>query len=438
MAKEPQATVIAFPKQRKRAEKARKSGLNHNKEGSVRNVNRTVYVDFMYLDERVRESSGLPWNENNAKAVREQLDRIVVAIKDGTFRFAEVFPENKNADYFDQKEKDRFRLPTTPDQVIFKSEALLWLDLKRGMSMVTGRTLKEYKSYLNMYLIPFFGEMTFAELNAHVFNTFISWAKRRRLRTKSVCQESIKRYFVPMRQICTETAIKYGWNTTFNPFFGFKIGQNVDRDFDADEEEILPFSIQEIRSIRDQLPEHWIPYFDFGFAAGLRPGEQIALKPRDIDWENGTLRVRRAITLDEDGHVIEGRPKNRHGRRDIQLTPAMLEALKAQRLINKTLTSGYFFCTPNGCRVELNNLLNRVWRPALERAKVVFRGTKHMRHTFATISLSSGEDPLWIAKVMGHCNTEMIHRRYARYVKNVKGGQDGAKLSELLCSGRQG
>ena len=30
MAKEPQATVIAFPKERKRADKARKSGLNHN------------------------------------------------------------------------------------------------------------------------------------------------------------------------------------------------------------------------------------------------------------------------------------------------------------------------------------------------------------------------------------------------------------------------
>jgi len=438
MAKAPQATVIAFLKKRKRAEKARKSGLNHNKEGSVRNVNGTVYVDFMYLDERVRETSGLPWNEKNAKDVREQLDMVVVAIKDGTFRFAEVFPHSKKAEYFAQKEKDRFRLPTTPDQVIFGSEALLWLDLKRGMSMVTGRTLKEYKSYLTMYLIPFFGKMTFDELNAHVFNTFISWAKTRRLRTKSVCQESIKRYLVPMRQICAETAIKYGWTTTFNPFFGFKIRQDVDRDLDVDAEEILPFSIEEIRSIRKQLPEHWVPYFDFGFAAGLRPGEQIALKRKDIDWESGILRVRRAITLDEDGKVIEGRTKNRHSRRDIQLTPAMLEALKAQHLINEALASEYFFCTTNGCRVELNNLLNRVWRPALEKAKVSLRGTKQVRHTFATISLSSGEDPLWIAKVMGHCNTEMIHRRYARYVRNVKGGQDGSKLSELLCSGRQG
>jgi integrase len=208
------------------------------------------------------------------------------------------------------------------------------------------------------------------------------WAKKQHFRKKSVCQESIKRYIVPMRQICTETAIKYGWNTTFNPFFGFKMRQNVDRDANAEEEEILQLSIQEISFIRKELPEHWIPYFDFGVAAGLRPGEQIALKPRDIDWENGIIRVRRAMALDEDGKVIEGRTKNRHSRRDIRLTPAMLGALEAQRLINETLASEYFFCTPNGSR--------------------------------------------------------MIHRRYARYVRNVKGGQDGAKLSELLCSRRQG
>ena len=78
--------VLAFPKPRKRPDKGRKGGLNHNREGSVRNVNGKVYVDFMYLDKRVREFSGMTWNEKNAKTVREQLDRIILAIKAGTFR----------------------------------------------------------------------------------------------------------------------------------------------------------------------------------------------------------------------------------------------------------------------------------------------------------------------------------------------------------------
>ena len=47
-------------------DKTRKEGLNSNKQGSVRNVNGKVYVDFMYLDERVRESSGLVWNQQKS------------------------------------------------------------------------------------------------------------------------------------------------------------------------------------------------------------------------------------------------------------------------------------------------------------------------------------------------------------------------------------
>jgi integrase len=61
-------------------------------------------VDFIYLGERVREPSGLGWNEKNAKVVREQFDRIVAAIKGGTFRVAEVFPKSKNLDHFSAKE----------------------------------------------------------------------------------------------------------------------------------------------------------------------------------------------------------------------------------------------------------------------------------------------------------------------------------------------
>ena len=70
--------VINFPRPGKHSDKPRKSGLNRNKEGSVRKVNGKIYVDFMYLGERARESSGLTWNYKNAKHVREQLDKIII------------------------------------------------------------------------------------------------------------------------------------------------------------------------------------------------------------------------------------------------------------------------------------------------------------------------------------------------------------------------
>jgi integrase len=102
-----QTKVILFPQPKKRSEKSRKSGINCNKEGSVRNINERIYVDFMYLGERVRESAKLKWNENNSKFVRKQLDKIIVDIDSGTFSFAEVFPESMNKDYF-QKESNSY------------------------------------------------------------------------------------------------------------------------------------------------------------------------------------------------------------------------------------------------------------------------------------------------------------------------------------------
>ena len=100
-----QARIIPFPVKKKLRESYRKYDLNRNKEGSVRKINGKVYVDFMYLGERVREPSGLPWNRENARKVRDQLDRIVVAVKAGTFRFAEVFPKSNNLEYFTEKER---------------------------------------------------------------------------------------------------------------------------------------------------------------------------------------------------------------------------------------------------------------------------------------------------------------------------------------------
>ena len=157
-----EARIIHFPKNKRPSKKYRKYGLNRNKEGSVRKTNGKVYVDFVYLGERVRESSGLPWNEKNAKAVREQLDKIIVTIKLGTFRFGEVFHGSKNREYFEGRERQILGLPTTPDQVTFNDYAWHWYNLRKNSGRITGRTLREYKSYLNLYLIPFFGEITFA------------------------------------------------------------------------------------------------------------------------------------------------------------------------------------------------------------------------------------------------------------------------------------
>lgn len=195
---ETQAKVIELYSQgKKRDENFRKSGLNHNKEGSVRKLNGKVYIDFIYLEERVRESSGLPWNEKNAKHVRSQLDKIVVEIKSGSFRFADVFPKSKRADYFTEKELHLFGGNKTPDQVLFGDYVWTWYHLLKDSGSVEDRTLFGYKSYIKRYLEPYFGKMPLANLNKSTFDKFISWSKRQKYRKKTISNNTVNKIFVP-------------------------------------------------------------------------------------------------------------------------------------------------------------------------------------------------------------------------------------------------
>jgi len=421
------AKIIKLPLPAKHPDKTRKSGLNRNKEGSVRKVNGKVYIDFMYLGERVRESSGLAWNDKNAKHVREQLDKIAVGIISGTFRFGKVFPNSKKADYFSEKERLLFGLNKTPDQVIFKDYAWAWYNLFKDSGRVSGRTLWGYKSYLNLYLIPYFGELTFAGLNKSTFDKFVSWAKKQKFRKKPIINETVNKIFVPLKMICKDAAIEYGWGSTYNPFFGFKKLPPEGDSYD----EIFPFSMDEQSKIIVCLAGHWKPYFDAAFKIGLRQGEQIAIKPNDIDWSKRLLHIRRAFTRDENGTVMLGKTKNKYSRRTIKLIPVMYDAVKAQKKIYDQFKGEFFFCSTTGKRIDRSHLRQRVWSPALTKADVEYREIKQTRHSFATNALSCGENPLWIAKVMGHRDTDMIIKVYSKFIENAGGFADGTNLNAI-------
>jgi integrase len=69
---------------------------------------------------------------------------------------------------------------------------------------------------------------------------------------------------------------------------------------------------------------------------------------------------------------------------------------------------------------QTNAQIRRIyWTQALKRAGVRYRNPYQTRHTYASMLLSSGENMLWVAKQMGHCDTEMIIKIYGKWIPDL-------------------
>ena len=409
--------VVPLPK---KTLAARKTGINRNKEGSVRKINGKVYLDFMYLGKRVREPEGLKWTAKNASEVRKKrLDLIMAEIRTGTFRFAQWFPESRNAGFFGERERLHLNVKVTPEEVRFEPEARDWYRLHRAQG-VRGRTMLGYKSQLENYLIPLLGGRTFGAFNKVVFRELVLQARALR----PLGNATINKLFVPLRMICDHAAEKYEWGPAYHPFHKWEKleeGDPVRR--------IMPLSLPEQKRLRRALPGQWLPYFDLAFSLGLRPGEQMAIEPGDIDWERGLLHISRAVTVDERGKRCLDACKNRYSQRTIHLKEPIVDALKRQKAIHDRLGGAYLFCGERGGVIHYNDLRASVWVPTLERAGLALRPMGLTRHTFATTALALGENPAWIAHVMGHRDAEMVIKVYTKYVENMRGTVDGDSLA---------
>ena len=112
------------------------------------------------------------------------------------------------------------------------------------------------------------------------------------------------------------------------------------------------------------------------------------------------------------------------------MSQPVFDALKLQHEVTSSL-SDFVFCNNSGQPIDHNNVTKRIWYPLLKRLGLEKRRPYQSRHTAATLWLASGESPEWIAKQMGHSNTQMLFQVYSRFVPNLT-RQDGSAFERLL------
>jgi integrase len=202
--------------------------------------------------------------------------------------------------------------------------------------------------------------------------------------------------------------------------------------------EVDPLDPEMVTAFLTACPPWWRPYFTVAFWTAARPNELAALKWGDVDAARGILRIRAGRYRGK-----EGPPKTASSVRDIDLLPAVVEALKAQKAQQaaERLKRGrgapetgqdYVFTGPEGGLLNVNALRDRYWYPTLTKASLSRRTMYQTRHTFASNALAAGESPSWVAAMLGHASPEMLFKVYARYIPN-RTRRDGSALLQRMA-----
>jgi integrase len=165
----------------------------------------------------------------------------------------------------------------------------------------------------------------------------------------------------------------------------------------------------------------------------------LGLQWDDADLERGTLRVGRSLVREGGRHTV-GETKTRRGRRQVNLTPRTVNALKAHRkrqleekmrLVGTYEDRGLIFSSTIGTSVNPENLVNRSFKPLLEKAGLPKIRFHNLRHTCATLLLGRGVHPKFVQELLGHATIAMTLDTYSHYLPSM-GDQAAGAMGDTL------
>ncbi len=174
-------------------------------------------------------------------------------------------------------------------------------------------------------------------------------------------------------------------------------------------------------------------------ATGMRQGELLALRWRDVDLDAHHVQVRGTLSR-RTGHGYSiGEPKTKRSRRRLDLDAESVAALRRQRVrqAEERLATGALwesdarwpdlvFTNRVGRPLDARNLAQQSFKRLLERAGLPIIRFHDLRHTAATLMLLQGINVKVVSERLGHASVAITLDRYAHVLPSMQ--RDAAEV----------
>ncbi|HDH0724951.1 TPA: DUF3596 domain-containing protein [Klebsiella aerogenes] len=391
----------------------------------VENHGGSLRIWFIYKGCRVRESLGVPDTPKNRKLAGELRSSVCFLIKTGSFNYAEKFPSSPNLKKFGAE---------TKEITVFEL-ANKWLELKK--MEITTNAFGRYKSIVRN-MIPRIGESRLASsvtkedllfIRKELLTGYQLLGYRKKSVVKGRSVPTVNSYMT-VAAMMFQFAADSGYIPA-NPFAGISPLKKSKAEPD-------PLARDEFVRMIDAMKHQQIKnMWSLAVYTGVRHGELVSLAWEDIDLKAGTMIIRRNLTSQKEFTL----PKTEAGTdRVINLISPAVDILKNQAEMTRlgkqyqievklreygrsemhpcTFVFNPQIVTRNGLAGHhyAVSSIGQMWDTAIRRSGIRHRKAYQSRHTYACWSLAAGANPNFIAKQMGHADSQMVYRVYGSWM----------------------
>lgn len=324
----------------------------------------------------------------------------------------------------------------TPDSS-FSDYANYWLAIAVDPCL-RWKTARDYRGNLARYALPTVGAVRLEDLTPLDLQSVYSGLLAQRLSPRTV------RYTHSIVHAALEQAKV--WNLIRdNPATGLQLPRAEHRQFRV----FTPEEARRFYAAASRDPDGLVLLV--ALSTGLRPSEYLALRNRDFDHGRNTFTVDRTIERvpgrQSDGVRLEpGRWKSEATKRPLNRRTISIPAEVASRVADlldrqADLFSGLarpvgakteelIFRTPRGKPIHERNLVQRVFKPLLQRAGLPDIRLYDLRHSFATLALRAGTPARLVSEQLGHSSAAFTPNIYGHVLE--EGGEAAPRLSDFI------
>ena len=291
-----------------------------------------------------------------------------------------------------------------------------WLD-EYMLFTLRESSINGYKNLIEHQIKPFIGDKRITSLTTADMQKFYNKIKRQGranehyLHGKELSNSMVRKVHMVLHQ-ALNVAVRERLIVR-NPTLGTTLPKKTHT-----EKQVLCDSQLERFMEAIKVDKYWYDFFYLEIMTGMRRGEICGIKWSDIDFNAGTLSIRRTVMNKRGGGVSIGDTKTTTSERTIILPPSVLTLLREKKAdaicewVFPHYTNPSDPLHPDSAYGKLKTLLKNAELPLIR--------FHDLRHTFATQAMQGGVDAKTLAGILGHTDASFTLDTYTHVTGDMQ------------------